>query len=196
MLLAALFSLFLTSAPASAQSMALEPQNRIHAGLSLVDGPSPLGLTAGMDSRLTRVLALDIGAFVSPVPIASDYESPYADPTAVQARHVRHGVYATPGFRIPHPQPKRWAWEFFVRAGGGVIWTANVAPDAPLDADTEFGIRPDPAGLIGGDALIRFGRLGVRASGKVWMFEVLQTSPSRSFFAARPQWGLEALVQW
>ena len=109
---------------------------------------------------------------------------------------LRHGVYATPVLRIPHPQPKSWAWDVFVRGGGGVIWTANLEPGAPVDTETRYGIRPDPAGVVGADALVRFGKVGVRASAKAWMFDVLQTVPSENFFVVRPQCGIEALVQW
>jgi hypothetical protein len=189
-LLNALTSLLLTSAPAAAQNMALEPQNRLHVGLNMVGGPSPFGVTGGFDSRLTRYIALDIGAFVSPVPVASDYELDSVD-TNAEYYELRHGVFATPGLRIPHPQPKHWAWEVFARAGGGVVWAANLSPNAPVDAT-----RPAPGGLLGGDALVRFGKVGVRASGKAWLFDVLQTSPSEDFLLVRPQWSVEALVQW
>ena len=197
MLLAAATALLLTSSPAAAQNMALDPQNRLHAGVNLVNGPSGLGITAGFDSRLTRIIALDFGGFTSPIPISDEYEWNGAeDAPTPQYRQLRHGIFVTPGLRLPHAQPKTWAWDVFARAGGGVIWTANLSPDAPHDADTRYGIRPDPAGLVGADALVRFGRVGVRASGKFWMFDVLQTSPAENFFVVRPQWGIEALVQW
>lgn len=197
MLMAAATALFLTSAPAAAQSMALDPQNRAHVGLNYVSGPSGFGITGGFDSRLTRIIALDIGGFASPVPIADDYEwTGSADAATPAYRQLRHGIYASPGIRIPHAQPKTWAWDVFARAGGGVIWTANLSPDAPADTDSDYAIRPDPSGMVGADALVRFGKVGVRASGKVWMFDVLQTTPAANFFVVRPQWGIEALVQW
>lgn len=195
--MAAATALLLTSAPAAAQAMALEPQNRIHAGLSYVDGPSGLGVTAGFDSRLTRLVALDIGGFASPIPISDGYEwTGSADAETPAYRQLRHGIYAAPGLRIPHAQPKTWAWEVFARAGGGVVWTANLEPGASSDVDSARSIRPDPSGMVGADALVRFGQVGVRASGKVWMFDVLQTTPTQNFFAVRPQWGIEALIQW
>jgi hypothetical protein len=197
MFTAVVTALLLSSAPVAAQSMALEPQNRLHVGLNYVSGPSGLGVTAGFDSRLTRIIALDIGGFASPIPIGEDYEwTGSADAETPAYRQLRHGIYAAPGLRIPHAQPKSWAWDVFARAGGGVIWTANLSPDAPADTDSDYAIRPDPAGMVGADALVRFGRVGVRASGKVWMFDVLQTTPSANFFVVRPQWGIEALVQW
>ena len=176
MLLAALTSLLLASAPASAQNMALDPQVRAHAGLNVVGGPSGIGFTGGMDSRLTTVLALDIGAFASPVLIGDEY---HTEPglTLAQYSQLRHGVYATPGLRIRHPQPKRWAWDVFLRAGGGVLWTADLDPESKTYFPHE--VRPAAGGLGGVDALVRFGQLGIRASGKVWMYSVLQDIPSQ-----------------
>jgi hypothetical protein len=191
---AAVSYLLLASATASAQSLALDPQVRAHAGLNVVGGPSGIGFTGGLDSRLTNILALDIGGFASPIAIAADVAEPGEN--ALQYSTLRHGIYVTPGLRIRHPQPKRWAWELFLRAGGGVIWTADLDPDSGAYEETRYAIRPAPAGLGGGDALVRFGRVGVRASAKVWMYEVVQNVPAETFFAARPQWSVEALVQW
>lgn len=197
MLLALLTTLFAFFAPAHAQSMALEPQVRVHAGLNVVGGPSGFGLTGGLDSRLTRYIALDIGGFASPVAIDPAYTwDGAADAGTPDFYRLRHGIYATPGIRIPHAQPKRWAWDAFVRGGGGVIWTADLAPTADPSSDLDVAIRPSPAGVVGADVLVRFGRFGARAFGKAWMFDVLQIVPTRSFFVVRPQYGLEALVQW
>lgn len=193
-LLTTLLSLFGT---AHAQSMALDPQVRVHAGLNVVDGPSGFGVTGGMDARLTRLIALDLGAFASPAPIDETYVwDGAADAGTPDFYRLRHGVYITPGLRIPHPQPKTWAWDVFLRAGGGVIWAADLAPTAQGERLTDNAIRPDVAGVVGADALVRFGRFGVRGFGKAWMFDVLQTTPTETFFLVRPQYGLEALVQW
>lgn len=195
MFLAALTALVLSSAPASAQNMALDPQVRAHVGVSMVEGPNGVGVTGGLDARLTRIIALDVGAFAAPIPIDPAYEWTGGDVTTPEYYQLRHGVYVAPGLRIPHAQPKKWAWDVFLRAGGGVVWTANLSPDAPLDEDA-FSIRPRPAGLGGADALVRFGSIGVRASGKAYMFDVVQTVPVKSYFTVKTQWGIEALVQW
>jgi hypothetical protein len=197
MFLALVTSLLVFFAPAHAQSMALEPQVRGHLGLNVVDGPSGIGVTGGMDARLTRLFALDVGAFVSPLPIGDDYTWDGAtDAGTPDYYRLRHGVYATPGLRIPHPQPKTWAWDVFLRGGGGVIWTTNLAPSAVANEGTNDAVRADLGGVVGADALVRFGRFGVRAFGKAWMFDVVQTTPTKTFFLVRPQYGLEALVQW
>ncbi len=188
----------LAATPTSAATLALDPQNRLHVGASYVPGPAPVGLSVGFDSRLTRVLAIDFGGFASPVAlpeglgISADGEEAELPDSAL----LRHGLYVTPGFRIPHPQPRTWAWELFVRGGAGVAWTADVAPDAAATEELRYAVMPDLAGIAGADALVRFGRFGVRASGKAWMFDAIQTTPAETFFIARSQWGLEGLVQW
>ncbi len=186
----------LAAAPAEAATLALDPQNRLHVGASYVPGPSPFGLSVGFDSRLTRVLAIDFGAFASPasLPEGLALDDAGDDVRLPDAAHLRHGLYVTPGFRIPHAQPRTWAWEVFARGGAGVVWVANV--DQPHADDTRYQVVPDFAGVAGADALVRFGRLGVRASGKAWMFDAIQVSPSQNFFIARSQWSLEGLVQW
>jgi hypothetical protein len=183
---------------AHASTLALDPQNRLHVGASYVPGPAPVGLSVGFDSRLTRVLAIDFGGFASPVALpeglgqlADGEEAELPD-----SAHLRHGIYVTPGLRIPHPQPRTWAWEVFVRGGAGVAWTADVSPDVAPTDDLRYAVLPDLAGIAGADALVRFGRFGVRASGKAWMVDAIQTTPAETFFIARSQWGLEGLVQW
>jgi len=49
---------------ANAARMALEPLNRVHAGLSYA-GPSSMGLMFGMDSRLTQIIYVDVTGFMS-----------------------------------------------------------------------------------------------------------------------------------
>ena len=183
----------LTAGTANASQMALDPQNRLHLGVNFVDGS--VGLTGGFDSRLTRLVAVDIGGFVSPLAVAD--ETPFEEHTPLpEMTFLRHGIYAAPGLRLPHAQPRTWAWELFARAGGGVIWVANLDPNLQPGENSEHAVITDIAGLVGADALIRFGQFGIRASGKAWMFEQIQTSPIQSFFFVRPQIGIEALLQW
>lgn len=191
---AAVLLLVLGVGSAHADQVALDPQNRLHAGASWIPGPSGFGVLAGMDSRLTRVVAVDFGGFVSPVPLGVDDAMP--DAPWDQTSSLRHGVYVTPGVRIPHGQPANWAWEAFVRAGGGVIWTANLDPDVPVLGGGSFAVEPDLGGAVGADALVRAKNFGVRASGRAWVYEVLQTVPQQSWIVVRPQFTLEALYQW
>ena len=179
---------------ANAATLALDPQNRLHVGLSYVQGApgaAPFGVTAGFDSRLTRLIAIDFGAFTSPIALADGLGEDAELPTSA---YLRHGIYVTPGIRIPHPQPRAWAWEVFLRAGAGVAWTADVASNS--QAGDRYFMETDMAGIAGADALARFGRFGVRAAGKAWMYDQTQTSPLETFFLARGQWTVEALMQW
>jgi hypothetical protein len=192
-----LLLLLYTSGEAHATA-ALDPQNRVHVGLNFAPsfdvGTSGLGVTAGFDSRLTRLVAVDIGGFVSPVPLG-DGIAP-EDGERPDFVVLRHGLYVTPGLRIPHPQPRTWAWEGFLRAGGGVIWTADTSPDAMGYEGTRYAVQPRIAGALGADVMARFGTFGVRASGKAWLFEVVDESPLQSWVTPRSQFAVEGLVQW
>lgn len=181
--------------PAHASQMALDPQNRVHVGFSYIDDgglPGGIGLTAGFDSRLTRIIAIDIGGFVSPLEsgVTVDPEAPYLE-------HVllRHGLNTTLGVRVPHAQPKDWAWEFFLRGGGGVVWLETLPYEvgSTLSDDT---LMFDIAGTGGADLLVRFGHFGVRATGRAWVFDVVEPSPMENLLTVRPQGTLEALIQW
>lgn len=189
-----LLFLYAAAGVAQATEMALEPQNRVHVGLSVVPEPSGFGITGGFDSRLTRLLAIDVGAFASPVPLAEGIAPAGGDRPDFLI--LRHGLYVMPGIRIPHPQPRAWAWEGFLRAGSGVVWTADTSPEVLYSDGARYLTQPRIAGVAGSDLLARFGRFGVRASGKAWMFEVLDPSPLRSWFTVRSQFGIEALIQW
>lgn len=188
----ALVALLHLAAPeAQASSIGLEPQNRVHAGLSMVDGPSPVGFSLGFDSRLTRLVAMDVGAFFSPFSVPDDYESVVDN--YPQNFHLRHGVYFMPGFRIPHPQPKSWAWEAFVRVGAGVLWAANLDPYV---ANSPTSVRPGAGGTVGLDAHARFGNYGLRAYGRGWIFGGQRAAPDETYALVRPHWGVEAVYQW
>lgn len=191
MLLSALLAL---TSPALAVDAALDPQNRVHFGVNLVTGPSPVGFTGGWDARLTRVVNIDVGGFVSPFAIGESKAMP--DVEFTDAFALRHGVYVAAGLRVPHPQPKSWAWDVFGRAGGGVLWAANLDPDAPAFEPANYAVNFQPGGTVGGDLLIRSGRTGVRALGRAWIFNETQTSPSQSFAVVRPQFALEGFWQW
>ena len=172
----------------------LEPQNRVHAGLSVVDGPAPVGVVAGFDSRLSRLIAMDIGGWVSPaqIPIGAALE----DADYQTYFEVRHGVYIMPGLRIPHAQPKAFAFDLLVRAGGGAVWVANTEPGRTGFEHTNYLVSTAPAGILGGDAIVRLGSVGLRVSGKAIAFSATRDTQEESFFLVRSQWGFEGFVQW
>ncbi len=182
----------LLAGSAHAGTMALDPQTRVHAGVVHTLGGGN-ALTGGFDARLTRMVAIDVGAFASPTDIdPAVVAGGYALPTSAV---LRHGVYLAPGVRLPHAQPRAWAWEAFLRAGGGVAWATDVNPEAVAAAGS-LDPRAAMAGCVGADVLARVGAFGARVSGKAWMFDITQAFPARDFLVTRTQVGVEALVQW
>lgn len=188
--------LLVLASPAYAGSAALEPQIRLHAGLSVVgDNLAPFGVTGGLDARLTRLINIDVGGFGSPVAIPETEVQDQDNPT--DYFHLRHGVYVAPGIRIPHAQPKALAWDIFFRGGAGVVWSANLEPGANvLDAGLAYPVDPAPAGFAGADLTLRGAKLGVRLSGRAWMYEVTQENLGQSWFHVQGQFGLEGTWQF
>ena len=181
------------SGPAFAAS-SLEPQVRVHAGGSWVAGPSPFGVNLGVDARLTRILAIDVAGFFNPVDID---ESEYMlRDSETDYYTMRNAVYFAPGIRIPHPQPRTWAWDVFVRGGGGVVWYADLNPNAyGLDGNAHA-VTPGAAGNAGIDALARFGNAGVRIGGKAWFYEGQHPQASAVQFNIQPQVTVEGMWQF
>jgi hypothetical protein len=177
---------------ALAADVGLDPQNRLHLGVNVVDGPSPIGVTGGFDSRLTRLVNLDVGAFVSPVPISEDVDVGASE--FAEFQRLRHGVYVAPGLRIPHPQPKAFAYDLTLRGGAGVIWIADL--DSAAFDKSNYNVTPAAAGVVGADVLLRVQRVGLRVSGKAWMYSAVQPSPEKQIFMLRSQWGVEGVYQF
>jgi len=189
-------SLVLLSALAHvAEAAPLEPQVRVHLGANYVGGPSPFGLSLGMDARLTRLVAVDFGAFLTPAQIPDDQFVEQAENS--DYFHLRHGVYFAPGIRIPHPQPRTWAWEFFLRAGTGVVWFADTDPDAYSLDDAPYAVTAGIGGFGGADAFVRFGaHFGLRVAGRAWVYQGQHPQAADSAVLVQPQVSLEALWQF
>jgi hypothetical protein len=145
--------------PASASAQALEPMNRLHLGASFVEGPEPVGLTIGFDSRLTRLAFVDAGRFGSlGDPHQAELET---EPAPVDAMRLRHGIYIAPGIRVPHVQPQAFGFDLLPRAGMAAVWLAD------LDSDGVDGRNPyttEVAGFVGLDLTVQKSALGLRAS--------------------------------
>lgn len=172
----------------------LEPQVRVHAGGSWVSGPSPFGINAGIDARLTRILAIDLAGFVTPAPID---DSEYVDREIdTEYYWLRHAVYFAPGIRIPHAQPRTWAWDVFVRGGAGVVWFADTHPEATGLDGADRRTSPSAAGNAGLDVLARFGKAGIRVAGKAWFYEAQHPQLSVTEFMVQPQVTVEGLWQF
>lgn len=172
----------------------LEPQIRVHAGGSWVGGPSPFGVNVGVDARLTRILAIDLAGFVTPAAID---DAEYIEREDESGYYwMRHAVYFAPGIRIPHPQPRTWAWDVFVRGGAGVIWYADTNPESYGLGGDDRRVSPSPAGNAGLDAMARFGNAGVRIAGKAWFFEGQDPQGQSNQFRVQPQVTVEGLWQF
>jgi hypothetical protein len=160
----AVCALVMLAAPrADAQRLALDPLNRVHAGLAMVDGPEgmDIGLTFGMDSRLTRVIFVDVGGWVTPARLSSEFAiDEEAEPTSTL--FLRHGIYATPGFRLPHRSKGEIRWDLIARGGFAAIWLTDIHPDSLVTGDTQYRMSTEPAGVIGIDAQARKDRVGAR----------------------------------
>lgn len=178
----------------SAEAGILEPQVRVHAGVNYVLGPAPLGVAAGLDARLTRVLAIDVGGFGT---LTGLLESDYTDQEVDESYYLlRHGVYFAPGIRIPHPQPRTWAWDIFIRGGAGVIWYADTDPSSLNGNNSPDDTTAAAAGFGGLEALVRFGRYGVRATGRGWVYEAQHQIGGNPAVLVQPQLSLEGFYEF
>jgi len=187
--------LVLVASSGVAQAAALEPQVRLHFGGNYVSGPSPFGLSLGMDARLTRLVSMDVGAFVSPVAIGEEEFIDQAD--NADYFHLRHGFYFAPGIRIPHPQPRTWAWEFFIRAGTGVVWFADTDPDAYGLGGDDYAVTASIGGFGGADAFVRFGpHFGLRFVGRAWVYQGQHPQADEPALLVQPQLAVEAMWQF
>lgn len=182
---------------AYAVPMAMDAQNRVHLGLNYTLSSNAVGLpaggvTGGFESRMTRFLNMDVGGFFSPLALGEGLTA--ADPT--ESYLLRHGLYATLGVRPVHKQPEAFAWDVFLRLGGGVGWTADVSPDAIVVDQTNYLVSPTMAGVGGLDGSLRFGDYGLRLSGKGWLFDAVQANELLPTLLVRTQLSLEGMVQW
>ena len=184
--------------PASAQAarQVLEPQNRVHGGVSLTGGPmldaSSFGATFGFDSRMTRMLFVDVGGFLSPAPIG-DVPGSFDDPTT--SIYLRHGLYVAPGLRVPHRVGEGLVWDVIARGGFAGLWWTDVQSTKTLQSD-EYLADLSPAGLVGVDALLRKGKVGGRVGAKGYGFLPFSQAASDSVRVLRGQVTAEAFYQW
>ena len=183
----------LVSLPAFAGHEALDPLNRGHLGVSFSD-ENTFGLNGGLDSRLTRIVFIDMGAFASPVPFPDDVNvSAEADPS--DSVFLRHGIYVAPGLRIPHREKDGIQWDVIARGGFGGVWSTDINPESST-MDGEHEVEADPAGLAGLDLQLRKDHFGIRLAGKEYIFKVFSMSLREDVVLFKPQFAGELLYQW
>lgn len=183
----AVAALLFASAPASAQRFKLEPQNRIHAGLSLANASLDTGISAGFDTRLSQALYVDIGAFVTPVDDSGRAEL-NAPARTSDFFELRHGVYVAPGLRIPHRYGDGLNWDVMGRLGFGGVWS--------VDGSNEWQTGADPALLGGVDVFLMYKMVGIRLSGKGYLYEGYAAGVSEDTAVFRPQGSVEGVFEW
>lgn len=197
-LLLAFILAFFALAPngAHAARPSLDPQNRVHAGLSVSGGATfdvpSFGAAVGFDSRMTRLVYVDVGGFLSPLPLG---EVPAEFASEGSSIYLRHGLYVAPGFRVPHRAREGLNWDLLIRAGfAGVWWTDAQALETRLGEDYLVGL--DPAALAGLDFLVRKGDVGARLGAKAFGFRPFSQSSLDFVSVLRPQGALELFWQW
>lgn len=174
----------------------IEPQNRLHAGVSVTGGarfdvPS-VGGALGFDSRMTRLVSVDVGGFFSPGPMG---EVPGSFDDASSSIYLRHGLYVAPGFRLPHRSNDGLNWDVLLRVGfAGAWWTDAQSHQTHLGDDYLTGL--DPAGLAGLDLVLRKGSLGGRVSLKEYGFRPFSEVTLAAVNVLRPQGTAELFWQW
>ena len=179
--------LLLASTTASARRFGMEPQNRVHLGLSMANTSLTLGATGGLDTRLSRVLYVDTGGFFSVTDDTGRHE-PAAGTATKDLFELRHALYVAPGLRIPHRYVEGLNWDLTGRVGFGAVWSA--------DSSSDYLVRADPALLGGADLLLRYDRVGLRVGGKAFAYRTFTLSPPREAGIVKPQFFAEGVLQW
>ena len=183
----------LASLPAFAGHESLDPLNRVHLGISFSD-ENTFGINGGLDSRLTRLVFIDMGAFASPMPFPDDMKAQGDDP-ATDTVFLRHGIYVAPGLRVPHREKDGLQWDVIARGGFGGVWSTDVNPEsATLNGNYE--VEADPSLLAGLDLQLRKDHVGLRLAGKEYFFKVFSGPAREDVALAKPQFAGEILYQW
>jgi hypothetical protein len=180
--------------PASARAAPLPPMNRVHVGLSVVGGPSALGIDGGLDSRLTRFIFVDAGGFITPDVTDLSLVPEVSDPS--DSFHLRHGVYIGPGCRIPHAQPKSFSWEATVRIGMAAIWLADLEASRPVNYGSPYSFTTIVAGVGGLDLTVLHDKLGMRLGYREFVSSPFSFDTSQNTLFLAGQGTVEALYQF
>lgn len=186
-------ALMLLGGPAHARRLPLDPENRVHLGAALSDNVT-LGVFGGLDSRLTRVVSVDVGGFVSPIPLPDDIV-----PDSEDGRDyvfMRHGVYVAPGLRIPHRQGEFLQWDIFGRPGFAALFTNDVHPDNGTTPNERFQTVATPSLFGAAELLLRKDAVGVRLSGRAYLFRQFSAFENADLLLVRPQYTAELVYQF
>ena len=162
---------------------AMDPLNRLHVGLSYTDSA---GVGVGFDSRMTNLIWMDVGAFMSTEELTAGKSVP--DQSGADTWMLRNGLYLAPGFRLPHKQPEKVQWDIFARGGFSGVWAADAASD--YSQVSNLGL------FAGGEVLVKAGSMGIRLSGKAFYFKPYSKYRQVETTVVRPQYGAEMVYQF
>ena len=178
LLLAAWIGLASLSPEATAGGLPVAAQNRVHVGGAWTPGGSHL--TGGFDSRMTQSISVDVGGFMSPTEAV--------DPGLEDHWVLRHGLFVTPGIRVPHRNKSEIKWDLILRGGFGPVWLA--------DAEARFDTQINP-GLVGGaDLMLRYKQWGFRIDNRVWHMKPFSRYRQVESATLRPQIGATAQYEF
>lgn len=152
----------LGSTTAEAGRQALNPKMRVHAGVTISEGPNAIGTTFGVEARASRYVFLDIGGFVTP---GDAFEG--ADEMDLATHIPRNGIFAAPGIRLPHAQPAAFEWDLTARVGPGLLWTAYMGERLNSMGNLTM-LEADVMVMSGVDLAVKRGEYGVRLSGRLF----------------------------
>ncbi|MBM76018.1 MAG: hypothetical protein CMK59_11510 [Proteobacteria bacterium] len=165
------------------QTLVLDPQNTIISGLSQNDGN--VGISVSLDSRLSQLISVNVGAFYS-----FRDKAYVVDEDDMQTWiSLSKALWVAPGIRWPHRYKENSLnWDLFFRAGFACVSSGNA-----FDKDW---FLVEPAGLGGIDLVLKKNNYGVRFSVKEFYYRVDIPSPQETFFTLRPQLAAELLYQF
>ena len=168
---------------AQAVRLAMEPQNRLLVGYSHIDGG--MGSTVSFESRLTQLIYVNMGGFVTLAENQGDIDS--SDPQ--DWLKMNHAIWAAPGWRIPHRYKSGgWNWDVMLRGGFACVFTDDVYRDDLL--------LVDPAALTGLDVYLHNGDAGLRVSNRVFLYQPEPTQTLKGVSIQRLQSSVEFFWQW
>ena len=167
--------------------LALEPQNRVYAGFVQSDGG--LGGTVSIESRLTQLITINMGGFISTPTHYGDIESRDEQDWVL----LNHGLWAAPGWRIPHRYGNgKFNWDIVGRAGFACVFTT--------DAFRDDLYLIDRAGILGLDGYLQYkvseeNTIGLRLSNKMFAYQPDLTRTLTGLPVQRLQHGIEIFWQ-
>ena len=168
---------------ASAQMFYLEPQIRTGAGISWSDGA--LGVAATMETRISHLLYINVGAFRS---ITEGELLAIEDKPETWAA-LRHGIWAAPAFRVPHRYNKKGLnWDALINVGFGVSISEL--------AEQDDWLLMEPSAVGGLDVILFGDKVSAKIGAKVFTFNPYLPEFRSKHLLMRPQASFELGYKW